>query len=144
MRPLRQALEKSCAASANTQPVVEKCMSISASILPNTSAHVDTGVPITALSTATREMGLVPFQHEVDKNSYPCFLHYIGLRTVPAFRECVPTSEREGKTTMTYQCLIETVPRRHLNKRLGKPTNVSRVRAEELLPEVYRLRTQAR
>ena len=37
-----------------------------------------------------------------------------------------------------------TVYRRPVKEKLGKPTNIARVQAEELYPEVYRLETEAR
>ena len=82
--------------------------------------------------------------HEVDMNSYPWFLRHIGWKKAPSFEECIPTLNGEGKQTMTFRQPTESLPRRPVKERLGKPVHTSRVYVPETHPEVERLEAEAR
>ena len=61
-----------------------------------------------------------------------------------AFGACIPTLDKEGRHTMSYQHMTEVaIPRKSVEERLGRPSNVSRIQTSEPPTELQRLEAQA-
>ena len=81
--------------------------------------------------------------HKVDRNSYLFFLRYINWKTAPILEDCMPTLDKKGRCTMTFQHLSEVViARKPVKEKLGKPTHISCIQTSEPPTELQKSGSQ--